>query len=69
MKQNESKQPDTKILEEEAQARRDFLKRAAAVGVVAPPRRRGATAIDETRPSDVQWYIWRLMSRYADWWA
>ena len=36
MKQNESKQPDTKILEEEAQARRDFLKRAAAVGVAAP---------------------------------
>ena len=36
MKQNESKQPDTKILQEEAQARRDFLKRAAAVGVAAP---------------------------------
>ncbi len=36
MKQNESKQPDTKILQEEAQARRDFLKRAAAVGMAAP---------------------------------
>ncbi len=36
MKQNESKQPDTKILEEEAQARRDFLKQAAAVGAAAP---------------------------------
>ncbi len=36
MKQNESKQLDTKILEEEAQARRDFLKRAAAVGMAAP---------------------------------
>ncbi len=33
---DESKQPDTKILQEEAQARRDFLKRAAAVGVAAP---------------------------------
>ena len=36
MAQNESKQPDTNILEEEAQARRDFLKQAAAVGVAAP---------------------------------
>ncbi len=36
MAQDDSKQPDTKILEEEAQARRDFLKRAAAVGVAAP---------------------------------
>ncbi len=36
MSGNESKQPDTKILQEEAQARRDFLKRAAAVGVAAP---------------------------------
>ena len=36
MKQNESKQPDTKIMEEEARARRDFLKRAAAVGMAAP---------------------------------
>ncbi len=36
MKQNESKQPNTKIMEEEAQARRVFLKRAAAVGVAAP---------------------------------
>ena len=36
MSGDESKQPDTKILEEEAQARRDFLKRAAAVGVAAP---------------------------------
>ncbi len=33
---DDSKQPDTKILEEEAQARRDFLKRAAAVGMAAP---------------------------------
>ena len=37
MSGDESKQPDTKILEEEAQARRDFLKRAAAVGLAAPP--------------------------------
>ena len=36
MAQTERKQPDTKIMEEEAQARRDFLKRAAAVGVAAP---------------------------------
>ncbi len=36
MKQNESEQPDNKILQEEAQARRDFLKRAAAIGVAAP---------------------------------
>ncbi len=36
MSGDESKQPDTKILEEEAQARRDFLKRAAAVGMAAP---------------------------------
>ena len=36
MSGDESKQPDTKILQEEAQARRDFLKRAAAVGVAAP---------------------------------
>ncbi len=36
MSGNESKQPDTKILQEEAQARRDFLKRAAALGVAAP---------------------------------
>ncbi len=36
MAQDDSKQPDTKILQEEAQARRDFLKRAAAVGVAAP---------------------------------
>ncbi len=36
MSGDDSKQPDTKILEEEAQARRDFLKRAAAVGVAAP---------------------------------
>ena len=33
---DESKQPDSKILQEEARARRDFLKRAAAVGVAAP---------------------------------
>ncbi len=36
MPQSLSKQPGTKGLEEEAQARRDFLKRAAAVGVAAP---------------------------------
>ena len=36
MTQIEGKQPDTKIMEEEAQARRDFLKRAAAVGMAAP---------------------------------
>ena len=36
MAQTESKQPDTKVMEEEARARRDFLKRAAAVGVAAP---------------------------------
>ncbi len=36
MSGDESKQPDTKILQEEAQARRDFLKRAAAVGMAAP---------------------------------
>ena len=36
MAQTESKQTGTEIMEEEAQARRDFLKRAAAVGVAAP---------------------------------
>ena len=36
MSGDESKQPDTKILQEEAQARRDFLKRAAAVGMAVP---------------------------------
>ncbi len=36
MAQDDSKQPNTKILQEEAQARRDFLKRAAAVGMAAP---------------------------------
>ncbi len=36
MKRNASKQPDRKILQQEAQARRDFLKQAIAVGVAAP---------------------------------
>ncbi len=36
MAQDDSKHPDTNIMEEEAQARRDFLKRAAAVGMAAP---------------------------------
>ena len=36
MSQNESKLPDTKILEEEAKARRDFMKRFGAFGVAAP---------------------------------
>ncbi len=50
MKQNESKQPDTKILEEEAQARRDFLKRAAAVGVAAP----AVALLLSVKPAQVQ---------------
>lgn len=36
MSGDESKQLESKIRQEEAQARRDFLKRAAAVGVAAP---------------------------------
>ncbi len=36
MAQNESKQPESKILHEEAQARRDFLKKAGAICATAP---------------------------------
>ena len=36
MAQNESKQPESKILQDEAQARREFLKKAGAIGVTAP---------------------------------
>ena len=36
MPENEGKQPESQVLQEEAQARRDFLKKAAAVGVTAP---------------------------------
>ncbi len=47
---NESKQPDTKILQEEAQARRDFLKRAAAVGMAAP----AVALLLSVKPAQVQ---------------
>ncbi len=36
MSQDDSKQPESKILEQEAQARREFLKKAGAIGVTAP---------------------------------
>ena len=36
MAQDDSKQPENKVLEQEAQARREFLKRAGAIGATAP---------------------------------
>ena len=36
MAQDESKQPEKNTLREEAQARREFLKRAGAIGATAP---------------------------------
>ena len=36
MSGDESKQPGTEVLQDERQRRRDFLKRAAAVGMAAP---------------------------------
>ncbi len=36
MAQDKNKQPDSKILKEEAQARREFLKKAGAIGATAP---------------------------------
>ncbi len=50
MSGDESKQPGTKVLEEEAQARRDFLKRAAAVGMAAP----AVVLLLSVKPSQVQ---------------
>ena len=50
MAQDDSKQPDTKILQEEARARRDFLKRAAAVGVAVP----AVALLLSVKPAQVQ---------------
>ncbi len=50
MKQNASKQPDRKILQQEAQARRDFLKQAAAVGLAAP----AVTLLLSAKPAKAQ---------------
>ncbi len=50
MKRIESKLPDRKILQQEAQARRDFLKQAVAVGVAAP----AVTLLLSAKPAQAQ---------------